>query len=285
MGTSGAYGGTSGWIGTQHATEDWLDSTSSSGGNGESEGGNGETSPDEEPSSQDEDVATDEQPDEGTEISPSIANILSDVTRHLSEVMQSSEGSGGGGGGAGSGLSGAGGPGGGGKRRSNSAVSGGTAIAGAYGVISGSAGSLDDIGLSLDELSNLGHFEQAKRLVDTASEASSPLDEDEIRMVNSNFVLWAINQDDNPPEPEALVKEWVIEFVYRTWLTEAGAVLRNGSQDGASTHALEQEVRATLEAAASRIDLPTTGLRATHFQAAVQDLLGQLNRIFTEIAA
>ena len=285
MGTQGSYGGSPGWSSTQQDTADWLDAVPSLTGNGESGDSDGEA------------VAPEEIPTPGNEapgeaypgedinaIKPAIANILSGVTGRLAKIVGSGTGSNTGSGG-GSGGSAA--PGGAreGTRRSRSATSGGAAIAGVYGTLARNSDTLNDIGLSLDELDDLSPFGQAQRLVKAASETAMPLDDDEIRLVNANFVLWALQHNENPPPPGSLVKAWVIEFVYRVWLTEAGGVLRNGSREGASTHALEQEVRATLEAAANRVDLPTTGLRAIHFQNAVQDLLGKLHRIFTEIAS
>lgn len=143
---------------------------------------------------------------------------------------------------------------------------------------------MDDAGLSLAELTGLSPFDQARRIVDAASAQSALIEQDEIREVNANFMWWAIEQE-QPPSPADLVKAWVTEFVFRSWLTEAGSVLRDGTRDGAATHALEREVRATLEAAVSRLDLPTQGLSAGDFQAAITQLLGTLARIFGEAAA
>jgi hypothetical protein len=149
---------------------------------------------------------------------------------------------------------------------------------------SGDAGALGDAGLSLADLDGLSPFQQVQRIVDAASGPSALIEQDEIREVNANFMWWSIQQD-QPPSPTELVKAWVIEVVYRTWLTEAGSLLRDGTRDGAATHALEREVRVTLEAAASRVNLPADGLRATDFQAAINQLLGILARIFGEAAA
>jgi len=101
----------------------------------------------------------------------------------------------------------------------------------------------------------------------------------ELREVNANFVWWALQQD-TPPSPADLVRAWVTEYVFRAWLTEAGAKLRDGSRDGASTHQLEREVRVTLEAAVSQAPFPVDGIRAAHFEAAITGLLGMLGRIF-----
>jgi hypothetical protein len=281
MGMQGAYGGSAGWSDTRRDTQDWLDTGAGSGGDGgQGDGGNGDAPPPgEEPPSPGDQAPPATLPDR---IDPRIARILAGVAGRLAAAVGgvvSTSGGGGGRGGAGGGTGG-----GGGGRRGRAAASGGVAIAGAYGLRSGDAGALGDAGLSLTDLDGLSPFQQARRIVDAASGPSALIEQDEIREVNANFMWWSIQQD-QPPSPTELVKAWVTEFVFRTWLTEAGSVLRDGTRDGAATHALEREVRVTLEAAASRVNLPTDGLRATDFQAAINQLLGILARIFGEAAA
>lgn len=279
MGTQGAYGGSAGWSDTRRDTEEWLDSGPGNGGNGaQDRGGNDdEATPGELSPSPDADRP---QPTPQI-IDPHAARILAGVARHLAAAVSGSSSrpdGGGGHGGTGSGT------GGGGGRRGRAAAAGGVAVAGVYGLRSGSAAAVADAGLSLADLDGLSPFAQAQRLVEAASGPSALIEQDEIREVNANFMWWAIQQD-QPPAPSELVKAWVTEFVYRTWLTEAGSVLRDGTRDGASTHAFEREVRVTLEAAVTRVDLPTEGLRATDFQAAIIQLLETLERIFGEAAA
>lgn len=280
MGTQDAYGGSVGWNDTRRDTDDWLDTgAGSDGGSGHGDGGDGDAPlPGDEPPSPGDQAPTPTLPDR---IDPRIARILAGVAGRLAAAgggVPSTLGGGGGRRGAGGGTGG-----GGGRGRGRAAASGGVAIAGAYGLRSGDADALGDAGLSLADLDGLSPFQQAQRIVDAASGPSALIEQDEIREVNANFMWWSIQQD-QPPSPTELVKAWVTEFVYRTWLTEAGSVLRDGTRDGAATHALEREVRVTLEAAASRVNLPTDGLRATDFQGAINQLLGILARIFGEAA-
>lgn len=265
MGTSGAYGGTPGWNDTRTATDDWLDSITNPSGadDGEDSPENGEES----------------QPAMPVEVplipseNPLLIGLLRRVARHLSRALQPA-GTGGGGGGDGGTGGGRGG-----NARRRAAVSGGVTIAAIYGLRNGDATSVGDAGLILADLISLPPFEQARRIVDAVSRTSALVEEAELREVNANFVCWEIQQD-SYPSPVELVKQWVIEYVYRAWLTEAGDRLRDGSRDGNSIHALEQEVRVTLEARVSGIELPFDGMRASHFEAAIQTLLGMLTRIF-----
>ena len=280
MGTSGAYSGSKGWSDIPNDTQDWLDNRPSGPGEGEGSAADEEIPVDEEPAPE-EQVPAEEAPEETPGVmDPAIAKILHGVTSRLAEAVGSTSGTTSGSGGRGGTSRG----GSGGGRRSSSATSGGAAIAGAYGVTSRSSDALEDVGLTLDELEGLSPFEQAQKLVSAASETSATIAEQEIREINAKFILQVLDEDESP-SPEQLVKAWVTEFVYRVWLTEAGPVLRDGTRDGARTRSLEQEVRVTLEAAVSGMDLPTNGLRAADFQRAVQNLLGKLARIFREVAA
>lgn len=280
MGTSGAYGGSAEWNDTRRDTEDWLGS-----GPGAPGSGSGQDGPDDSESSADappfpHDTTT--LPARLDGIDPRVARILAGVAGRLAGAAGGASASGGGGGRRVTG--GASGGGGGSGGRSRSAALGGVAVGGAYGLRSRDAGAIAELGLSLTELDGLSPFQQAQRLVDAASGPSALIAQDEIREVNANFMLWAVQQDQTP-SPADLVKAWVTEFVYRSWLTEAGSVLRDGTRDGAATHALEREVRVTLEAAVSRVELPASGLRAANFHAAINQLLGTLGRIFAEAAA
>lgn len=276
MGTSDAYGGSVGWSNTRIDTSDWLGGGTGA-GSGEGGGGGDNGPPGDTPQ-----PPPNGEPSPPDRIDPAVARILAGVAGRLVAALggaSSPRGSlgheAGNRGGGGGGQRGA---------RGRAATSGGVALAGAYGLRAGDAGAVADTGLSLAELGGLSPFQQAQRIVDAASGSSALVEQDELREVNANFMWWSIEQEE-PPPPVELVKAWVTEFVYRTWLTEAGSVLRDGTRDGAATHALEREVRVTLEAATSRVDLPTVGLRAADFQGAIRQLLGTLARIFREAAA
>ena len=269
MGTSGAYGGSRGWNDTRTGTDAWVNSKPNSSG------------PD--VGDSDSDQTDESQPDVPVENppvpseNPLLASLLRGVARHLSMALRASGTGGGGGNGGGGGASR--GAASGVRGRRLAPTSGGVAIAAVHGLRNGEGDSVGDAGLTLTDLIALPPFEQARRIVDAASGPSILVEEAELREVNANFVCWAIQQE-LLPSPEDLVKQWVTEYVYRVWLTEAGVRLRDGSRDGSSIHALEQEARVTLEARVSGLELPVDGVRATHFAAAIQTLLGMLSRIF-----
>ncbi len=266
MGTSGAYGGSPGWNDTRTNTGAWLDTQPSQGGTGVDNGGSDQeedplvTVPDNNPMPVD---------------NPVLNDLLRRVALRLSQAIQSTDSSEDGRTGGGATIVGGGGV----RGRRRAAVSGGVAIAGVYGLRNGVAESVSDAGLSYADLTALTPFEQARLIVDAASFGTALIEEAELREVNANFVCWTIEQEE-APSPVELVKQWVTEYVFRVWLTEAGDLLRNGSRDGESTHALEQEARVTLEARVAGMDLAVDGLRASHFESAIRSLLSMLGRIF-----
>lgn len=279
MGTSGAYGGTPGWNDSRDDTRDWLDAEPSSPISGD-EG----SDPDNDDIREDGDIGDNEaDPEEMIpirepgEIDPAIARMLAGIAGRLASTIAA--GSGGRSGDLRGGSASRAGGG-----RAGAASSGATAIAGAYGLLSGNADALGDAGLRMDELEGLSPFEQARRIVEAASRTSALIEDGEIREVNANFVWWALQQE-GEASPIKLLKRWIIELVFRTWLTETGSVLRDGKRRGVDPHLREQEAMATLEVAANRIDLSIDGVRATDFQRAIIELLGMLNRIFQEAAA
>lgn len=284
MGTSGAYGGSRGWNATRDDTSRWLQGLGGEGTGTDGIGGGGD------PSAESPDSGPAEDPERPTSqppsaVDPGIARIFAGVARKLRGMVGSGGSSTAGGGGGtprGGGQAGARG---GGTGRRRAAAAGGAAIAGVYGLKAREAGVLSDIGLSLDDLDGLSLFEKARRIVDAATGPDAPLEEDELREVNAEFVWRMLERDDDEPSAPDLVKAWVVELVFHTWLTEAGSILRDGSRDGQSTHSIEREARATLETAVNRVDLPIPGIRAADFQQAVASLLGTLSRIFGEAAA
>lgn len=275
MGTSSAYGGSVGWNGARRDTSDWLDTVPRSPVDGTGGSGDGQPPPNHLPT---DDLPPSPEDRPPSRIDPLIARILAGVVSRLAADVVGASGGGARRGGrertGGDGRS----------RRGRAGASGGAAVAGAYGLRSGDAAALRDVGLMLADLDGLSPFEQARRIVEASSGPTALIEQDELREVNANFIWWSIEHGEDA-SPADLIRAWVIEFVYRTWLTEAGSLLRDGTRNGATTHALEREVRVTLEAAASHVRLPTDGLRAADFEAAIGQLLGMLARIFRREAA
>lgn len=268
MGTSGAYGGSPGWGGVRDSTEQWIDAQPASGGGGG--GGNPPVRPPE-PSDRPPDIQSPPPATPKPVVDPGVSQILQQIARLLAPRSAGSGGEATSGGG--SGLRG-------GRASSGTATrSGGAASAGAYGFRAGDAAALGDLGLDVDDLRALGPYDRAKRIVDAASGAGAAIDQAEVKQVNADVVLWSLESQE-APSPADVVRRWVTEYVWQVWLTEAGAQLRDGTRQGEDTIALEREVRSTLEASVASVDLPPDGLRAEHFQIAIEQLLGRLERIF-----
>lgn len=276
MGTSDAYGGSPGWSGVQKDTKGWLDALdgSGTGDDGGIPAAGGEGQPDEDMPNDDDESPEGPPPSQNVDLAKALSGVAS---RLHAAIAASNRGRGSGSSRAGRARSSGGRSGGG--RRGKAASSGGTALAGAYGALTGNREAFADHPLSLDELRGLAPFEQAQRIVDAAADLGAFIEDEELRVVNARVVLWALDQDEDT-SPVELVREWVCEFVYQAWLTEAGKVLRSGRYNGKNTHEREREVRATIEAASTRVNLPQSGIRANDFTAAITSLLRAISRIF-----
>lgn len=276
MGTSGAYGGSPGWSGVSGQTQDWLDGgagvgSSGPGGDGD-DGGDGPPSDGPPPG----EPPLDPAPGNRQPISGSLATLIGGLGRRLS-----SSGSGGGGSGVGRvGGSGAGtATGGRGRSTARASSVGGRAAAGAYGIRTGAAGTLGELGLSLGELRGLSKHEQAKRLLEAAMGPSGGVAESELRIANAELILWALNEE-TEPAPIDLANRWVVEYVWQVWISEAGPVIRNHSANGYDSHRVEQEMRAALEAVVAGSSLPDDRpLTPRDFEQAIESALKSLGRI------
>lgn len=264
MGTSGAYGGSAGWSGVGKQTEEWLD------------GGAGVASAESDPQSSDE--SSQSHPSDQPTITPQLAALIRQLSRRLST---SGGGAGGSTGGGGIGGSGGASPGTRGRGRSTARASsvGGRAAAGVYGLRTGAAGPLGELGLSLDELSGLPKHEQAQRLLDAAMGPSGGVAESELRKASADLILWALSED-TEPAPIDLANRWVVEYVWQVWISEAGPVIRNHSANGYDSYRVEQEMRAALEATVAARGLSTDRpLTPRDFEQAINSALKSMERI------
>ena len=181
---------------------------------------------------------------------------------------------GGGGGGGGGGLTG-----GGGRSAARASTVGGRALGGAYGARTGTAATLGELGLDLEELVGLSRYQQAQRILDAAIGPRGDVLDSELRKTNASVVLWALTEEVEPT-PVELANRWVVEYVWEVWITESGPTLQEHSADGSDRVRLEQEMRAALEATVSAHALPEgRALTTADFTAAIDGALASLRRI------
>jgi hypothetical protein len=136
----------------------------------------------------------------------------------------------------------------------------------------------------LTDLAGLARHEQAQRIVDAALGPSGAINQSELRQVNFEVVLWALNQEIEPT-PLELANRWVVEYAWEAWITEAGPRIRDLAASGRDRFLIEQEMRAALEAVVSARGLPSDRpLTSADFQSAIKGALAALGRI-TEAAA
>ncbi len=277
MGTSGAYGGTPSWRGVRQRTQQWIGGSGSSGG----EGGPG---PNPAPSGPTPPPSPATAPS-GAPASPPAASATGGVSPAMAALIRSlgtrltTPGSGRSSSSAGQGLtSGGGSRGGGGRSYARASRAGARATSGVYGLRTASTEILAEIGLTLEDLTNLSESQQAQRIVDAAIGPTGSIDGSELRMVNSEVVLWALLQE-TAPAPSELVERWVVEYVWRSWITECGTQMQK-LVNGKDRLRFELEMRAVLEAVVTAQGLPINRPLVTEdFQTAIQSALGSLKRI------
>ena len=260
MGTSRAYGGSRGWKPVRDQTKVWLGAGAGAGGGGDGPPpaippvpppDNGETRP-----------LTPRPPF----VDPGLARIISAIGLALT-------------GGAGGGRGGGGDLAGGGRSTARISTVGGRALGGAYGVRTGNAATLGELGLNLGELAGLSRYQQAKRILDAAIGPRGDVLESELRITNSEVVLWAL-MEEVAPAPAELANRWVVEYVWQVWITESGTILQKYMADGNDRVRAEQEMRAALEATVSAHALPEgRPLTTADFTSAIDSALGSLRRI------
>ena len=267
MGTSGAYGGSPGWQRVKDQTQEWL--------NGGADGGGAGAGPPADPSPQapPPDIR---EPGPPVPTPPSISPALASIISVLGRAITSG---GGGGGGAARGLTG-----GGGRSVARASNVGGRALGGVYGVRTGAAPTLRELGLDLAELAGLTRYQQAQRILDAAIGPRGDVLESELRKTNAEVVLWALTEEVEPT-PVELANRWVVEYVWEVWITESGTSLQEHSPNSNDRVRVEQEMRAALEATVSAHALPEDRpLTTADFTAAIDDALSSLRRISGSVA-
>jgi hypothetical protein len=261
MGTSGAYGGSPGWMRVKDQTQAWLNA-----GAGGGSGGDGASAPPI-PSTPRPDTSEARPPiPRPPSITPPLASIISALGRALTR--------GGGDGDGGGGLTG-----GGGRSTSRASTVGGRALGGAYGARTGTATTLGELGLDLGELAGLSRYQQAQRILDAAIGPRGDVLDSELRKTNASVVLWALTEEVEPT-PIELANRWVVEYVWEVWITESGPTLGQHSSESDDRVRAEQEMRAALEATVSAHALPEgRPLTTADFTAAIDSALASLRRI------
>lgn len=237
MGTSGAYGGTSGWGGIGSGTQDLIDT--------------GEVGGPDAPGTAQGDP----------QLNPQVSRII----RRLGGQLAAGGGGGGGGGG--------------GRSATRAASVGGRAVAGVNGLRNGSPAALAELGLSLSDMNGLDQWQQAQRLQEVATGASGEVTDSELRLANAEFIVWALDQE-VAPTPVELANQWVVEYVWQVWVTEAGQRLTEKVDSTAERISYEAQMRAGLEVVVSASGLPDDRpLVAADFESAISDAIGRLHNI------
>lgn len=270
MGTSGAYGGSTGMSRVRQQTQNWLDSGGGAGG------GDSQPPPPEQPPGPP-NAPPVVPPLAPPSVNPALTGIVAALARTLATGGPSGGGGGTGGGGSRSGGGGTGG--GGGRSQARASSAGGRALGGAWGTRTGNAAAVAELGLNLGELQGLSKYQQAQRILDAAMGPRGDVLDSEMRQANASVVVWALTEPVEPT-PAEMATRWVVEYVWEAWVTEAGPGLQERCHIADERIRAEQEMRAALEALVAAHGLPDDrSLTSADFTTAIEGALGSLRRI------
>ena len=128
-------------------------------------------------------------------------------------------------------------------------------------------------------MNGLDQWQQAQRLQEVATGASGEVTDSELRLANAEFIVWALDQE-VAPTPVELANQWVVEYVWQVWVTEAGQRLTEKVDSTAERISYEAQMRAGLEVVVSASGLPDDRpLVAADFESAISDAIGRLHNI------
>lgn len=187
-------------------------------------------------------------------------------------------GGGGGGGGSGSGTSRTGG---GGGRRSRQRASrvGGAVLAAGLAVRAGDAGTLNSLGLSLDELRGLRPLAQCARILNALVGSGADIDEAEMRSASSTALVAVLTED---LSPSAAVRTFIVEYVMEISVTELGATMRENGTGEVSVQ-VEDGLRSLLTAQVDQLALDDDQLGSQQLQDALHEALGSARAVLREL--
>lgn len=195
-----------------------------------------------------------------------------------STTHRGSRGAGTGAGGSGGGSGGGGGAGGG-RSRGRAARVGGRAAAAGYALRTGDAEALAALGLDLAELADLDAFEQTSRIVDTLVKSSGSIEDDEMRRATASALLELLEYDGDV-DGDTTVRLFISEYIFEIAITEFGDKLRDGSRPGEQSVADEDVLKDTIRANVDQMQFGAGGVSPEAFEAAIRDGLRDVRDVF-----
>lgn len=282
MGTSDSYGGSGGaWNGARRELDDLL-----TGGGATADDVLGPAAGAIEWADGAEDGGDGDEPGIEAPHEPGSGDIPLDGTTVPPIRVRSRGGTGGGAGGRGTGgawrVSGGGRRGGGtGRSRQRAARVGAGVAAAGYALRAGDAATLRRLGLDLAELARLSPRQQAQRIIDVLAGTAATLADGEVARASSTMIIWLLEAD-APPSAADTVRKFATECVYEIMLTELGGELRDGSRDGATTVAPEDDLHDTIEARVASLRIEGDAVDAEALEAAISEVLEFTRRVLFE---
>ncbi|MEV0733986.1 hypothetical protein [Polymorphospora sp. NPDC050346] len=159
------------------------------------------------------------------------------------------------------------------------------AAAAAYGLRTGNAQALADLGLDYDALrANQDPLQVTKAIVDAACGplADGTIEDHEQRLVAAEIAGWILDAHSggSVPTPDEIVRETIALIVFEAACTETAARLQQGDPSAAAMLAAEEEMRATARVLAGNAELSITGATEQELNTAIEKGIESLRVIW-----
>lgn len=204
------------------------------------------------------------------------------VVTHAIELILSTGGSGSG---EGDGTGGVG-TGFGGAQRTSGVVAStvGRAAAASYAYVTANEEVLAELGLSYDELRELGEpIDIVRRIVEAACGAlsESTISHEEQRSVAAALAEWVLEQQaaGHIPLPEEIVRKAIALIIYEVIMSESGALMRAGGRPAWVGEMADDQVREAAEVRAEQAELSIDGVTAEEFSKAIEEGIEALRAV------
>ena len=156
--------------------------------------------------------------------------------------------------------------------RKTAVVSGGVATAAVHWLRSETPATFCVPGLDMVALQDAGMVDRAAQIIDVTSGASMSLQSAELRAINAQVGVWALEATP-PPAADALVRRWVRQLMYEVWLVEAGRHLSRYRMVSDRRHEIEEHACNFLTNRLGRHNIVVTGDTPAHFEESIRELL------------
>ncbi len=168
-----------------------------------------------------------------------------------------------------------------------SSGSAGRAGAAAYAYRTGDSETLEQLGLSYDQLQASGDvLDVVQEIVAAACGqlTDGTIEDEERRRVAAEIAQWVLEADASgaAPQPEEIVREAIAQVIFEAALTETAAKVREGNRSQAEVRETERQIKEAAQVLAQRAELSPSGPTPDEFTRSIADGIDVLRSMWEE---